>query len=389
MSPTCHALDKERTKIHGPHQSPTSGLQTTFSTTLTSDILNLSMAIVDTDQFKEFEGFLLENINLKSNSAIISLPGVGVSYFINNFIHAHMDIDVRRITAPDQELGEVNILDLDFNRNKYALNDADHIFKESRDEKNVVVVVNTPQIVHSEDFKGSYTAGKIFKTFTFKVFDETCSRTFAWETNPTLTEEQFLKTYELSGGIARLIKFFVVNLERLDNSVDELLANDTLIHLIDPIAEVIAESSESTLRETGMKNDNGYMGSIMKAYIKLRPHERENVFVINPDLSFFENGKKADSNLIKLEKDVLEHIMKEGIITREKIAEYKWGEDSYDDFSDQAINKTMQRLNKKLTEHELIAIPKVGYKLVEKSATADVVEKSDSEEKEDQNISNY
>ncbi|QQS39337.1 helix-turn-helix domain-containing protein [Candidatus Woesebacteria bacterium] len=321
------------------------------------------MSIVDTAQFKEFEGFLMENINLRSNGLIKTLPGLGVSYFINNFIQAHRDLDARRITSIDEDLGNVNILDMDFNKNRYALKDADHIFRLSRDEKLVFLVVNTPNDLHSEDFRTSYTSERVFNTYTFKVFDNDSARTFAWEILPNLQEEQFLKAYAYSGGIARLIKYFMVSTDRLGNSVDELLVNQTLTHLIDPIAEIVTDTPESTLREIGIKTDEGYKGEILKAFLKLRPHETGNAITIETDLTFFENGHRSDETLIKLEKDVLEHLMKEGVITREKIAEIKWGENSYDDFSDQAINKSIQRLNKKLKYHQLTAIPKVGYKL--------------------------
>ena len=95
----------------------------------------------------------------------------------------------------------------------------------------------------------------------------------------------------------------------------------------------------------------------------MRPHENNEAIVINKDLTFIEEGEARETPLIKAERDILEHLLSEGVVTREKVADFKWGDGSYDNFSDQAINKTIQRLNKKLIKHRITAIPKVGYKL--------------------------
>jgi DNA-binding response OmpR family regulator len=86
---------------------------------------------------------------------------------------------------------------------------------------------------------------------------------------------------------------------------------------------------------------------------------------LNFDLSFEEDGVESQTKLTLAEKRILEELVKnEGQITREKIADFKWGEGSYDEFSDQAINKAVKRLNVKLTKYRLKAILGVGYKAV-------------------------
>jgi hypothetical protein len=88
---------------------------------------------------------------------------------------------------------------------------------------------------------------------------------------------------------------------------------------------------------------------------------------VGDDLVMMEDGQKTGETMTVLEKQIVEYAATHGgIIPKEKIAEFKWGEGSYDQYSDQAIGKTMQRLEKKLHKYQLSALIKVGYKLERK-----------------------
>lgn len=322
------------------------------------------MDIKETEQFRHYEEFILENIRLKASSIIVSIPGFGVSYFTDNLIEKHPDMNIRRITSIDDELGNFNILDFDFDKNEYAIKDADSCFKLGKSQKQMAVVINTPHIIHTQEFKESFFASRIYKSYHFKVFEHQPAELFARFINPNLSDEQINRIYDLTGGIARLMKYFAINLEKMDEPIENLIVDETFIYLLSPTTAAISNCEDSVIRELGLKHEDGtYVSSIVREYFKIRPNENSEAIKINKDLTFAEEGEEGTSPLIKTEKDILQHLLSEGVITREKVADFKWGDGSYDNFSDQAINKTIQRLNKKLKKHKISAIPKVGYKL--------------------------
>jgi len=378
----CHIVDKQetdgvkdriwvmgcemwvvRTKYYS--QLPTALYTNGFrSDTIYLTTMGFATDIKETDQFKHFEDFILENIRLKASSIIISIPGFGVSYYTDHFIEKHPDLDVHRITSIDDELGNFNVLDFDFDKNEYAIKDADSCFKMAKSQKQMAVVVNTPYIVHTQEFKNSFFASRIYKTYTFKVFERESAWIFARFINPNLTDDEIEKIYVLTGGVARLMKFLCINLEKLSEPLEHLVTDETFVYLLSPTISAISDTEVSTIKELGLKDDEDmFVSTIIREYFKLRPSENVDAIHINKDLTFAEEGEEAKKPLIKAEKDILEHLLSEGVVTREKVADFKWGDGSYDRFSDQAINKTIQRLNKKLSKHKITAIPKIGYKL--------------------------
>lgn len=322
------------------------------------------MELVDTDQFRRFEEFLVDDIKQEASGMIISVPGMGVSIFSDLFIERHPELDVKRITSMDDELASYNIVDIDFDKNDFAVRELDSIVRHARGQKHVMGIVNTPHVIDTYDFRKSRFASVIYKTHFFEAYDITTAALFAKHTNSEIPEDRLGRLYEMTGGIARMVKYFSVNLDKMDVPYDELMTDESFTLVFDSIARVMENTEDSKLHEMCIKRDGKFVGELASHYFKIRPHERDNSIVINPDLTFMENGEISPQPFIKIEKDIVEHVLQEGLITRDQIADIKWGEDSYDAFSDQAITKTVSRLNKKLQKHQLEAVPKVGYKLV-------------------------
>ena len=83
---------------------------------------------------------------------------------------------------------------------------------------------------------------------------------------------------------------------------------------------------------------------------------------IDFDLSIREDGQMSKEKLTEVEARILREMMQnEGKMTKDKVSEIKWGKAEFDEFSDQAINKTMRRINEKMTVYKITTIPKVGF----------------------------
>lgn len=157
--------------------------------------------------------------------------------------------------------------------------------------------------------------------------------------------------FEKSQGIAKLVKFLAVNRQRYKEEDKE--------PVLAPIEEAARGCPNDLLIRFGLNREGVLSGTDSGLGIS-----------INFDLSFEEEGVKSDEKLSRIERDILIFMTANGgEIAREKVADFKWGEGKYDEFSDQAINKTMRRLSGKLSLHQIETIPKVGYKLRKKDGS--------------------
>lgn len=321
------------------------------------------MNITETGSYIDYQNHLQDVIRLKSSSMIISLPGMGISYFSDKFIEAHNDLNIKRIKTENEDLADFNILDLDFDKNKNALGVADKLFKKATGEQKFAVVINTPYLIHTDQFRDSYMSSRMYKKFFFKVFDKTATAVFLRDIDPNASDEVIDKIQTYTGGIARLSKYFVVNPEKIDLTTKEIIVDEDFKLLFHPTVAEIQRTHEKDLEAMGIKQNGQFTSKLIESHFSVHAEDIGSTIKLFKDLSFSENENMNPDKLIRVERDILRQLLKEGVITREKIADLKWGQGSYDKFSDQAINKTVQRLNRKMKEHQIASIPKVGYKL--------------------------
>lgn len=141
--------------------------------------------------------------------------------------------------------------------------------------------------------------------------------------------------------------------------------DDSQLQLIlRPLVEAVLRCNEEELGKLGIIGQGKWRSQILE---KLVDRERKNVInlIVNPDLTINEDSKINENRFTAVEKAVLEEMLRNnGMVNKEKVAEAKWGENSYDSFSDQAINKTMRRLSSKLKKYRVSSLTGVGYKLV-------------------------
>lgn len=314
-------------------------------------------------EYIELEKELDKNIKLSVNFIISSFEGYSISYFLKKY----MEKKPKNVSYIDQagiKLSKYNILDFDFCENPDALTMIEEYVKSAELDQKFAVVINDPSIFDRDDYKNSYIGVHHYSVYYFKKPSLEYIKTYTKDMKVEFSREDMNKIYELSGGIGRLVKFLIVNRGLIDLPVTQIVNNKSIVDLITPVVKVIQNSNKSTLNIFGIKNDVGFTSSIIETYfiqnkISIRPQIK-----ISKDLIINENGENKE-RLNKIEAMVLQSILdNDGLIEKAKVADLKWGEGSYDQYSDQAIAKTILRINRKLTYYKIVAIPKYGYKIV-------------------------
>jgi len=319
--------------------------------------------------YRDFEKFLSDTISKKSSCVIITIPGLGVSYFIKKFLSRSKLKNINYIFKEKEKVETFNILDLNFDKNEEALNWADEYFENASVEQKFALIINTPWILKSQEYKTSFLSSHIFSSLFFSARDLRDTSIFAKEINQKLDEEQIKNIFDLSGGIGRLIKFFAIRTDLLESKIEDMLkGNSDLLKLMIPTIEAIEQCDDSTLSELKIRKEGMFVSQLFDDYFKEHTRKTGLDISIGPDLTFSENGRENSNKLNRIESRIIEFALSNGgLVQKEKVADFKWGEGSYDKYSDQAITKTIQRLRKKLMFHNIEVVSGVGYKLVIKN----------------------
>lgn len=321
------------------------------------------MGFSDQKLYQEFKSILDKNIDQKGNGLIITLPGFGASYFIKYYLQENPDRAVY-IDGSGQNLGDYSILDFSESQSDIWLKFVEEYFKKAGLQQKLTVVVSDPAILESESYKKSWLPAHLYSEFYLRARDEADTETFTHELNPKLNKEQVRQIFEWSGGIARIIKYLALNPEELKKGIGEMVAKSRLQDLVLPIITEAKKCSKK-MRETlgileGEKVRSGILNSLWQSTATNMGLKIE----VRSDLSVWEDGEQLPEKVTKREADILAATLSgEGIITKDKISEIKWGNGEYEKFSDQAVGKTIQRLNIKLKKYKFEAIIGVGYKL--------------------------
>lgn len=287
---------------------------------------------------------------------LLTIPGMGMSYFIKKYVEK-IGNRVSRIVGEGEELSDFNFLDLDFDKRgvEESLKLVDEYMKKANLKQKFAVVVNTPYILDSRKYKDSYLSSHVYDKWTMRTHDRSETHDFIEGLGVGLSNKDVDKLFEMSKGLSRLVKYLAVNRERWGS----LESDKELLRIMDKTLEVFSKTGDIWLKKMGVG------GKLMENLLKKRVEEKGVDIKIERDLSFFELGVKQFDRLTNMEAVLLKALVASNdlLLTRDEIADLKWGNESYEDYSDQAIGKAMRRLEKKLNKHKLVAIPKVGYKL--------------------------
>ncbi|TSC85292.1 MAG: hypothetical protein G01um101416_958 [Microgenomates group bacterium Gr01-1014_16] len=316
------------------------------------------MEFYELEAFKKLVAALDEARRLKSNLLIVSLPGMGASYYLKKYLEKGKP--GKYISEAEQDLEESNILDLDFDTNGKALVQVDEYLKRAGAEQKFAVVINMPQILEASRFLESYLGRHAYKTYYFGLPGEEVVLQMAKYMNVGLSKVQKEKILSLTGGVGRWVKFLLGHLDLLDKP-DEMMMSDELWRVVEPTVKVVSRCSHEVLEKLGLGSD---MPELVKMFANKSEGSGEVDVVVGRDLVLSESGEPG-VRALKIEADILNLMLgNNGVVEKEKVADLKWGEGTYDKFSDQAINKTMRRLDKKLKAHRIETISGYGFKLV-------------------------
>lgn len=317
-------------------------------------------------QYKVFESDVLKAIKGNYNILINCILAADAEFFIKKFLDKHKKDKIGYITHNTEDTKSFNFLNLDLNRTE-SLGHIDSYISKSGVKERFAVVVNNVGILNTESFAKSVLSKRYYTSIYIKNMDFDRAKILASDSSIKLNDSIIREILVKTGGIAILTKYFVLNSDNLGLGYDELIKDNVFKNMLWFICEQIAACSQNHLEEFGIKANGKFTGEIIQEYFE------RNKFVANFDLSinkdgyFNEFGTLNENLFLKVERNlVLKSIENKGMVTKEEISDIKWGKDSYDEYSDQAIKKTIQRINKKLSKHIFIAIPTIGYKLVAK-----------------------
>lgn len=304
-------------------------------------------------KYSEFATQLDQSRQTQSNLLIVTLPGFGVSALINAYL-----------TRSPLEPEFYNILNLDFNRYPEALKTAQDRFAQAVPKQKFCLVVNKPALIESPEFKNSSLFTHFYSTYHLCPRSIEDCRQIVLSLSPKTKATQIKKIFDLSGGIVQLAKYLTVNQDKIENQ-DQLYSDPQLLSILKMISDGAANTSRLILQKLGAVNESGnWISQLMANWFVRHLSSTDFQIKANFDLSFEENGVKNPNQLTRTEKEIIDFILQhQNKISREEVSDLKWGQGKYDNFSDEAINVTMRRLNKKLRLYQVRTIPKVGYVL--------------------------
>lgn len=316
------------------------------------------MDIENRESYKNLKKWLDEQRRLKTNGAIITFPGCGLTFRINKYLEINKDVAL--IVKEGEDLKDFNILAISFVGNELVLKIIDDYLRMASSNQTIIVVIDNSSLLDSDKFKNSLLSTRIYEYYWHGVFNRL-------ETLDLITElDKEVKSIDeiskLSGGIARLIKFLCLKGD--NRNINELIKDIVFQSICRPMIEVTKNSSIDYLERLGVAR-NGKIVSVLLN--KILGEIWFNVDIkVDRDLSLVENGQRG-KKLARVEKEILlKMIENNGYLSKEKVAEIKWGSENFADFSDQAINKTMRRLAAKMKIYTIETIWKTGFKLVKK-----------------------
>ena len=103
---------------------------------------------------------------------------------------------------------------------------------------------------------------KLFSLSLKSLLDLNLIKIFADLTNIKLTDDEIQRMHILSGGLTRIIKFFLNHKEMVGLSASKILENSDFKRVFLPTAEVIEKCEDEILEKLGIKVDLLTYGSV-------------------------------------------------------------------------------------------------------------------------------
>lgn len=300
-------------------------------------------SIEDQEIYQRVESLIEKSRKLNSNLIIKSFAGAGASYILKSYIKKHPD--VAYISEENMNLGEYSVIDAPV---EVALN----YLKKADLKQKMAVVFGSGNDYYSEE--GGEIRLHAYLSGVIGARNKADTEILVGEINGELKKNRVEEIFRLSGGIGKIAKFLAVS---EDNELGQQ-------EILKATKGSIEGYQLSDLEELGVIKDGLVVSELLRG---VWDKVKEKIKIdINFDLSWEEDGVRAIENLTELEAKIIRKMLtNEGAISKEHVSDIKWGEGKYDEYSDQAINKTMRRLDQKMKLYQIKTIPRVGF-LIEK-----------------------
>jgi DNA-binding winged helix-turn-helix (wHTH) protein len=319
------------------------------------------MNVRQQEAYKALKAALEGARRLKTNILIVTVPGTGMGRFLKEYSQETEGVNL--VLKAGEKLGEFNILNFDWAKEGTFL-ELEQYYRQLESEQKMAVSLNWPGRREKEEVKKSSWFNHIYREFYFGVRNEADTKAMALEIEATLSKSELDRIYRLSGGLAQAVKYLVVNKQFLTKEGIELTKGEGLRKIFEPLLGAIQGINEEELEKLGLTQDGEWQGELLRL-MKVEELNREGQAMdikIEFNLEMVENGEKTGQKVSEAEKRIVEKMVSsQGKISREEISDIKWGEGKYESFSDQAINKAMQRLGDKLHKYRIVTVPRVGY----------------------------
>ncbi len=302
---------------------------------------------------------LSQAIKTGNGAVVVGLPGMGVSHFLEIFAK---QMKLPLTDGSGEVAGGVVILNPDFLGNSGAVERVVRMYQRAGTGQKIILGVNAPAVLYSSELSSPQISFRWYGTYWLETRDKEDLGLLAEELSVKFTTLELEKLEEITGGVARFAKYFILNREKMEKSAEELWEDNDWRRMVKPFLTEAKKCKGEWLTKMGLVDENGVWKS---AYLSTWMKEEKGSLAVGVegDVWLVELGEKIGMLMpfeVKIVRYLIDH---DGVIEKDKIAELKWG-NATEGVSDQAIAKSMQRLGGKFRHHALKPIPKIGYQLM-------------------------
>lgn len=297
-------------------------------------------------------------IKTGNGAVVVGLPGMGVSHFLEIFAK---QMKLPLIDGSSEVVGQVVILNPDFLGNREAIERVVSVYQKAGIGQKIILGVNAPAFLYSSELSSPQISSRWYGTYWLETRDKGDLMLLAEELSVKLTTLELEKLEEMTGGVARFAKYFILNKEKMEKSAIDLWEDGDWRRMVKPFLAEAKKCKGEWLVKMGLVDENWiWKSTYLSTWMK---EEKGSLAVgVEGDVWLVELGEKIIT-LMPFEAKIVRYLIDhDGVIEKDKIAELKWG-NAGEGVSDQAIAKSMQRLGIKFRHHVLRPIPKIGYQL--------------------------
>lgn len=243
--------------------------------------------------------------------------------------------------------------------------DIDRLFTETKTQGKYLILCSQPHIWGSDQVKNSYFIRHIYKIYYLKPSTDDISE-LVYRLKSKINKQQVQTVKLWTDGIVRLAKYLILNSHLLKMPLAQAAGDNELKLICEDLVQETIKTPVDVLEKVGIVENGKVRAELLRVMVAgYKPGLQMGQIVVEADLRVTEDGQTGTETLTREEVKIIRFLCEgKGIISREEIANIKWGETAgYDRFSDQAINKQINRLNKKLKFYQLKAVRGMGYKL--------------------------